>query len=232
MHCPAYSMELYPLTVLPDLRKEGVQDFTSVCIQFCCPLSQTPLIPTHANPSIMRNSLRLASLALLCAPGVCSVLNTTSPTLCRSRRVSSQYIILLTLPKAQDAKAFSKDTFDFIVVGGGTSGLVVAARLSENPSVRVGVLEAGRYLPGDPNIDVPQGTGYLGNPLYDWGFTSTPQSAVNGRSIYLARSALHPVTFHPNLTMYAGVKWSVDPAQSTRWYSRSISQTELKHSSP
>lgn len=41
---------------------------------------------------------------------------------------------------------FTAETFDYIVIGGGTSGLVVAARLTENPNVKVGVLEAGKNL--------------------------------------------------------------------------------------
>jgi choline dehydrogenase-like flavoprotein len=38
---------------------------------------------------------------------------------------------------------FSTKTFDYLIVGGGLAGLVVAARLSENPSISVGVIEAG-----------------------------------------------------------------------------------------
>ncbi|KAJ6516557.1 hypothetical protein C8R47DRAFT_961254, partial [Mycena vitilis] len=71
--------------------------------------------------------------------------------------------------------AFAYDSFDFIVVGGGTSGLVVASRLAENPAIRVGIIEAGKYRPHDPKIDVPQGSGYLGNPDYDWLMSSVPQ---------------------------------------------------------
>ncbi|KAJ7503684.1 alcohol oxidase [Mycena galericulata] len=88
------------------------------------------------------------------------------------------------------ASAFSKESFDFIVVGGGTSGLVVATRLAENPNIRVGVIEAGEYRPNDANINVPQGSGYLGNPNYDWMMSSVPQEGANNRSIYLARGKM------------------------------------------
>ena len=55
-------------------------------------------------------------------------------------------------------------TFDYIVVGGGTAGLVVAARLTENPSVSVAVLEWGTDMthlqtmttPGTSSYDTPQ----------------------------------------------------------------------------
>jgi choline dehydrogenase-like flavoprotein len=86
-----------------------------------------------------------------------------------------------------NAADFSQVKFDFLVVGGGTSGLIVAARLAENPHVQVGVIEAGEYLPNDENINVPEGTNYLGNPKYDWMLSSTPQRGANNRSIFLAR---------------------------------------------
>jgi len=53
------------------------------------------------------------------------------------------------------AEAFLRHNYDYIVVGGGTAGLVVAARLTENPDVTVGVLEAGQNHLGDPLIDTP-----------------------------------------------------------------------------
>lgn len=65
--------------------------------------------------------------------------------------------------------------YDFVVVGGGTSGLVVACRLSEDPTVQVLVLEAGDNRLEDPRINIPAGwSALLGSDL-DWSFETAPQ---------------------------------------------------------
>ncbi|KAH7337859.1 alcohol oxidase [Rhizoctonia solani] len=77
---------------------------------------------------------------------------------------------------------FSSQAFDYVVVGGGTAGLALAVRLSDNPKVSVGVIEAGPYYENDPLIDTPALAGQLqGNAKYDWLFKTVPQSHVNNR---------------------------------------------------
>ena len=71
---------------------------------------------------------------------------------------------------------FLDESFDYIIVGGGTSGLVLAARLTENPNIRVGVIEAGKLRLGDQNVESATGISeMLHNPEYDWMYKTVPQ---------------------------------------------------------
>jgi choline dehydrogenase-like flavoprotein len=80
------------------------------------------------------------------------------------------------LPALCSLEDFLKHEYDFIIVGGGTAGLTVAARLSENPKWQVGVLEAGAANIGDPMIMVPALHFQTpGNPQYDWAHKTTLQ---------------------------------------------------------
>jgi choline dehydrogenase len=77
--------------------------------------------------------------------------------------------------------------FDYVVVGGGSAGCVVAARLSEDPTVRVLLLEAGPE-PRTPWIRLPAGVSRLMFPgTYNWGYSTEPEPHVNGRRIYAPR---------------------------------------------
>jgi choline dehydrogenase-like flavoprotein len=69
----------------------------------------------------------------------------------------------------------ASETFDFVVVGGGTSGLVLANRLTENPNVSVLVLEAGNDSLDDPRVAVPGMCSSLQKTELDWDFCSIPQ---------------------------------------------------------
>lgn len=82
-----------------------------------------------------------------------------------------------------DAKGFASRSFNYLVLGGGTAGLVVASRLSTDPNVTVGVLEAGPAAFDEPLINVPGRMGESIGSKYDWKFVTTPEAALNGREI-------------------------------------------------
>ena len=72
--------------------------------------------------------------------------------------------------------------FDYIIIGGGSAGCLLANRLSADPSNHVLLLEAGQK-DSYPWIHIPVGYLYcIGNPRTDWMYTTEPEKGLNGRS--------------------------------------------------
>ena len=80
-----------------------------------------------------------------------------------------------------------EQTFDYVIVGAGSAGCVLANRLSEDPNVTVAVLEAG---PPDrhPFIHIPMGVIHaMVNPKINWMFNTAPQKELGGRQVFTPR---------------------------------------------
>ncbi|KAJ4387695.1 hypothetical protein N0V93_008294 [Gnomoniopsis smithogilvyi] len=91
-------------------------------------------------------------------------------------------LVLSLLPAACGA------AYDYIIVGGGTSGLLLSMLLSADPNVTVAVLEAGLDGRDDPLITVPENEGAIVGTAYDWAFTSVAQS-----NLYQDASIAYPL---------------------------------------
>src|SRR6478735_2246011 len=96
-----------------------------------------------------------------------------------------------------------EQSVDYVIVGGGSAGCVLAARLSEDPSVQVALLEAG---PPDTSVLIhcPAGLAVLAkNGQANWGFQTEPQPGLNGRRGYQPRGKVLGGSSSVNAMIYA-----------------------------
>ncbi len=93
--------------------------------------------------------------------------------------------------------------FDYVIVGGGSAGCVLAARLSEAPAVRVCLVEAGAH---DDSIlvKVPLGAGLMvPTRIRNWAFQTVPQAGLGGRRGYQPRGKTLGGSSSINAMIYA-----------------------------
>jgi choline dehydrogenase len=105
----------------------------------------------------------------------------------------------------------NKQAYDYVIVGGGSAGCVLAGRLSENPGISVCLLEAGKkddsvfiQAPAGVAASVPYG-------FFSWHYDTTPQKGLNGRQGFQPRGKVLGGSSSINAMMYVrGNKWDYD----------------------
>ena len=110
-----------------------------------------------------------------------------------------------------------KAEYDYVIVGAGSAGCVLANRLSADPSCTVLVLEAGGW-DRDPLIHIPLGWGMIFKERrHDWGYFCEPEEAVVGRSVECARGKVIGGSSSTNAMAYVRgnrgdfARWAAEP---------------------
>lgn len=100
------------------------------------------------------------------------------------------------------ARTTVQNEFDYVIVGAGSSGCVLASRLSTDPNLRVLLLEAGGPIEGDPAVATPGRWVSLIGSKFDWGYATEPEPGMQNRRIAFPRgkavggsSAINAMTF-------------------------------------
>ncbi|KAF9199617.1 hypothetical protein BGZ49_010240 [Haplosporangium sp. Z 27] len=80
--------------------------------------------------------------------------------------------------------------YDYVILGGGTAGCVLAARLAEDPNVSVLIIEAGEDMDNSIQVKMPIAVSSMYGSKHDWQLKSIPQVHANGREIELVRGKI------------------------------------------
>jgi choline dehydrogenase len=107
--------------------------------------------------------------------------------------------------------AQSTREFDYIIVGAGSAGCVLANRLSADASTRVLLIEAGGPANNDPAITTPGRWVSLIGSTFDWGYTTEPEPGLQNRRILYPRGKVHGGSSAVNaMTFIRGHQWCFD----------------------
>src|SRR5271165_1767473 len=109
-----------------------------------------------------------------------------------------------TAQALQSGRREMSEEFDFIIVGGGSAGAVIASRLSEDPACRVALIEAGERPPEISALPIAPPAMQL-NPATDWMYTADPGKAglgLNGRRVPVPRGKMLGGSSGINYMMY------------------------------
>lgn len=119
------------------------------------------------------------------------------------------------------------ESHDYIIVGAGSAGCVLANRLSEDPTTKVLLIEAG---PPDTNpaIHVPAAVATLSRTRFDWAYLFDPEPALDGRLVVLPRGR----TFGGSWSINAMVYIRGNPADYEEWKALSCEGWGWKHVLP
>ena len=91
--------------------------------------------------------------------------------------------------------------YDYVIVGAGSAGCVMAARLSEDPTVTVLLLEAGGLDDADEE-KIPAALYRLFKSAYDWNYTTEPQAGADGRRLFWPRGKMLGGSSSMNAMLY------------------------------